>query len=161
MLVREISLSYGKALRVPSEVIKPKIGCADDAVPFLRSVLLGPEEKFCVLYLMEDHKLIGYSIFQSGATNMVWVSNGGILRRALLCGASKMVVSHNHPTDEVDPSFQDKNLTKALIVSGSVLGIPLMDHIIISENKYFSYAETGRMRDLVNELIPVNMALHG
>jgi DNA repair protein RadC len=110
---------------------------------------------------MEDFKLIGYSIFQSGATNLVWVSNGGILRRALLCGASKMVVSHNHPTDEVDPSFQDKNLTKSLIIAGNVMGIPLVDHIIISENKSFSYADTGRMRDLRDELIPVDMALHG
>ena len=64
---------------------------------------------------------------------------------ALQCGASSIIISHNHPSGEIVPSEQDKILTKDLVQIGKLLDLKLLDHLIVTEHKHFSFADGGML----------------
>ena len=66
-----------------------------------------------------------------------------VFMRALLIGASSIVLCHNHPSGDPEPSRQDMEMTKRFKESGELLGLPVMDHIIIGGSDYYSFMENG------------------
>lgn len=62
---------------------------------------------------------------------------------ALQAASSAVVVAHNHPSGELTPSDEDRHVTKKLAAAGKMLGLPLLDHIILSKNAAFSFADAG------------------
>ena len=64
---------------------------------------------------------------------------------ALKCGASSTIISHNHPSGETIPSEQDIRLTNELVKIGKLLDLRLLDHLIITEHKHFSFADGGML----------------
>ena len=68
-----------------------------------------------------------------------------ILREALLKRATSLVLTHNHPSGNVQPSVDDDRLTQTLFQSAKVMNIRLLDHVIVSDGKYYSYADEGRL----------------
>ena len=68
-----------------------------------------------------------------------------VFKNAYLCSASSIICLHNHPSGDVLPSKADIEITKSLIKIGNIQGIQLVDHIIISENDYFSFFENNLM----------------
>jgi DNA repair protein RadC len=62
-------------------------------------------------------------------------------RRAVIAGSASIIVAHNHPSGEVEPSDEDTKTTKLLFESGNLLGITLYDHIIFTNDKFFSFRE--------------------
>jgi DNA repair protein RadC len=67
-----------------------------------------------------------------------------VFKLAYLLNAAAVVVSHNHPSGNIEPSSEDISITKQLVEAGKILGIPLHDHVIVSEHNYYtSFAERG------------------
>lgn len=96
-----------------------------------------------VYLLALDTKMNCKGIFEvsHGAVNYSVVNPREIFIRLCLCGAVYFVVAHNHPSGEISPSKEDINVTNRLKQAGKILGIELLDHIIIAEDKYLSFKE--------------------
>ncbi len=101
------------------------------------------QEHFYVVYLDIRNKIIKDKLLFIGTTNYSTVHPRDIFKEAYLNGAISIVVIHNHPSGEVLPSKNDLETTKQLVAVGNLLGIKVMDHIIIGENKYYSFCENG------------------
>jgi len=70
-----------------------------------------------------------------------------IVKRAISCKAAALIFAHNHPSGETDPSEADKEITKSLITAGTIMEMKVLDHIIIGNNKYFSFADNSLIRE--------------
>ncbi len=101
------------------------------------------QEHFWVVGLDTHNKILFIELISLGAVNSVQVKPREIFRMAIYKMAVKMVLVHNHPSDEVDPSKNDEDLTDKLMKSGDMLGVEVIEHLIISEKKYFSFVDEG------------------
>ena len=101
------------------------------------------QEHFYVVYLDIRNKIIKDKLLFIGTANYSTVHPRDIFKEAYLNGAISIVVIHNHPSGEVLPSKNDLETTKQLVAVGNLLGIKVIDHIIIGENKYYSFCENG------------------
>lgn len=102
-----------------------------------------PVESFVVLCLNAKHKVLGVHVVARGQITQVDVHPGAVYQAALLSNAAAIIVSHNHPSGDVEPSPEDLVLTQRLVVAGKVLGVPLLDHLVISGERYTSFADRG------------------
>ena len=102
------------------------------------------QEEFICIFLNQANNSIGWIKLASGGIASVAVDVRMIFATALTCGATSIIVSHNHPSGRLKPSKQDINLTKRIVNAGSLLGIPLLDHLIVnSEGDFFSFNDEG------------------
>lgn len=101
------------------------------------------QEKFCVLFLNTKNVVIGQKIIFVGTANQSVIHPREIFREAVLHNAVKIICMHNHPSGEVSPSIEDYATTKKLVETGKILNIPVLDHVILGHNKYYSFAEEG------------------
>ncbi|MGF0040286.1 JAB domain-containing protein [Peptoniphilaceae bacterium SGI.131] len=108
-------------------------------------------ECFRLGYLAEEHivliamniKLKPLAIFEigHGSTSTCIISNQAIFKRALLCGATKIIIAHNHPSGDLEPSDEDILAYNKLKDAGKVIGIKLEDFIIVSNEEMYSFAK--------------------
>ena len=107
--------------------------------------LLRHRETECVVLACLDTKgeLIGEKMISQGSVKMSLVSPREIFMEALRCEAVSIILLHNHPSGDPKPSETDISLTEGLIQAGKQLDIPLLDHIIIGDNRYFSFKEAN------------------
>jgi DNA repair protein RadC len=103
------------------------------------------QEHFVVLMLNVQNELIGYKNVSSGTIDQVAVYPRIILRNAILMCAAGIIIVHNHPSGHVDPSEEDKRMTKTVKETGKNLDVRLLDHLIIdqSSDACFSFLEGG------------------
>ena len=100
-------------------------------------------EEFWVLFLNHSNKVIDkLKVSQGGVTSTV-VDVRIILKKALTCNATGMILCHNHPSGSIRPSFADKKLTEKLKEAASIMDIRLLDHIIVTQHDYFSFADNA------------------
>ncbi len=97
------------------------------------------QEKFLAIFLDNKKCLINYKILFIGTNNASIAHPREVFMEAIKAKASAVVVMHNHPSGNVLPSEEDKNITEKLIQSGYMLGIPLLDHIITNGEEYYSF----------------------
>ncbi len=93
---------------------------------------------------------LGDVVISVGTAHASLISPAEIFRRALLRGASSVVLLHNHPSGVPMPSQDDLDVTRRVASCGEMLGIPLMDHIIIGDNRYYSFSEMDHI-ETINE----------
>lgn len=126
-----------------------KIGDADDVAGFVSELLKGyDKEAFVVLNLNVKGKVINANIASIGTATETLVSPKEIFKTSILSNSSAIILAHNHPSGECLPSEEDIDTTKRILDSGKTLGIAILDHIIIGEAKYISFAEHGWMNEL-------------
>lgn len=101
------------------------------------------DEHFVMLCLNTKNKIIGAFEICIGTINTSLVNIRGIMQRALLCNASRIMIAHNHPSGEPNPSKEDKDTTKKIKQACELMGITLLDHIIIGEQDMFSFKAEG------------------
>lgn len=99
------------------------------------------QENFYAIYLDSKSKLISYKLLFKGTINQSTVHPREVFKYAFLESASSIIVLHNHPSGEVTPSIQDSEVTNNLFNIGKIMMIPVVDHIIIGNNKYYSFYE--------------------
>ena len=141
----EIKVSYRK--QKPFDM---KITCSNDAAGILRS-LYNKEtiellEQFYVLYLNRANHIIGYFEMSKGGLTGTIADIRVILGIALKSAATGIILSHNHPSGNLTPSIQDKELTSKISEAARFMDIRILDHLILcSNNKYLSMADEGMM----------------
>ena len=101
------------------------------------------QEKFLVLLLDSKNQLLKCQQVSEGTLNASVVHPREVFAPAMLHRAAWVLAAHNHPSGDPAPSIEDRKLTQALEATGTVMGIPLLDHIIIGDGRYFSFRENG------------------
>ena len=121
------------------------VSSPEDAFQILRDYLKGADrEHFVGLFLDSANHLIGISTISVGILNSSLVHPREVFKLAYMMNAASVIVSHNHPSGNSEPSREDISMTKQLVEAGRILGIPLNDHLIITEQSgYVSFAERG------------------
>jgi DNA repair protein RadC len=99
------------------------------------------KEHFYVMHLDTRSRVNLVELVTLGTLNSSLVHPRETFRRAVIAGSASIIVAHNHPSGEVDPSDEDTKVTKLLHESGNILGITLFDHVIFTNDKYFSLRE--------------------
>lgn len=102
-------------------------------------------EEFIVVALNQANKMLGF--YNTGVGGMTGTVSDPrvIFQFALLSNASKLILCHNHPSGNTQPSTRDKDITQKLVRAGEMLDIAVLDHIIITSKSYFSFSEKGLM----------------
>ncbi|MDR3681403.1 MAG: DNA repair protein RadC [Flavipsychrobacter sp.] len=100
-------------------------------------------EAMCVLYLNPANRMIRHEIISSGGLTATVADIRVILKNALLNNASSLIIAHNHPSGNKQPSQEDIRLTLKLKDSATLMDIKLLDHIIIAAGNYLSFADEG------------------
>jgi len=103
-------------------------------------------EHFCVLYLDSGLKPIGFKLESIGGGSQCVVDLRLLLKSALIANASSIALIHNHPSGELKPSREDQVLTDAVFKGCSSVGIKLIDHVIVCDFAYFSFADSGILK---------------
>ena len=114
--------------------------CVNFLMPRLR---YEGNEKFVVMLLDSKNQLIKMQQVSEGSLNASVVHPREVFAPAVLHRAACILAAHNHPSGDPAPSSEDRRLTSALKETGIVMGIPLLDHIIIGDGRYFSFRENG------------------
>ena len=100
------------------------------------------ESVFCI-YLNQKNKPIGWRKISQGGIASSIVDVRLVLVPALNCLATGFILCHNHPSGSLNPSEEDRKITKQLKEVGQIMSIKLLDHLILTENSYFSFADEG------------------
>ncbi len=100
-------------------------------------------ERFYTVQLDRQNQVCGVELISQGTVDTSVVAPREVYKSAILANASGLILLHNHPSGIPDPSPEDLSLTKLLKKGGQLLGIPVIDHIIIGVNGYFSFADAG------------------
>jgi DNA repair protein RadC len=101
------------------------------------------KEHFKLILLNARNKILGISTISIGSLNASIVHPREVFKDAITHNAYSVVLAHNHPSGDPEPSEDDLTITKRLIEAGKNLGIEVIDHIIIAKNGYFSFKEKG------------------
>jgi DNA repair protein RadC len=101
------------------------------------------KEHFKLILLNPRNKIIGISTISIGTLNASLVHPREVFKDAIMHSAASVVLAHNHPSGDPDPSEDDLTITKRLIEAGKILGIEVLDHIVIAKNGLFSFKERG------------------
>ena len=96
---------------------------------------------FIVIYLNQQLRIITHRILFQGTINEAAVYPREIFKEALLLNSTSLMFAHNHPGGEVMPSQADLHVTKQIVQSGEIVGIPLLDHLIIGRDSWFSFRQ--------------------
>ena len=137
-------IELSKRIYSDEESISIKIGCSNDVFLNYKSLFLDvKQECFYCLYLNNKNYVIERKLLFMGTINKSVVHPREIFKNAYLTSASGIICIHNHPSGDVTPSSEDKYLTKALVDIGKIQNIPILDHIITGDDKYFSFMEKG------------------
>jgi DNA repair protein RadC len=100
-------------------------------------------ERFIVFWLNAQNKVIGFEVITEGTLNSSLCHPREVFRGAIVSTAASILVAHNHPSGSTEPSCEDIEITKQLVESGKIIGIPLHDHIIFCNEGFTSFAERG------------------
>ncbi len=125
---------------------KIPIRTPEDAVKSLGDYLSQMDrEVICVINLKSDGVPINCSVCSMGAIDQAIAHPREIMKTAILSNAANIVLMHNHPSSNLNPSKEDTMLTDRMVTVCEILGIPLVDHIIVGgdNSKYFSFREKG------------------
>jgi DNA repair protein RadC len=123
---------------------KAQITCTSELLDYCKTYMGGlKDEKFCVIYLDAQNRMTDIETIQEGIVNQAVVYPRKVLENALKKKASAVILVHNHPSGHVKPSDSDIRLTKTIQETARILDIIVHDHVIIGENRFFSFREEG------------------
>ena len=140
------ALELGRRRKESEFAEKVKITCSNDIYQFMKPELLDlPKEEFWVLLLNRANRLIKKEQISSGGVSGTVADPKIIFKAALDQYASSIILVHNHPSGNLKPSQADIKLTSKMKEAGNLLEIPVLDHIIFSDEGYLSFADEGML----------------
>lgn len=143
-IVNEIKLSYSRKGNC-----ERSISTSMDAVEVFRAHFDAEEmdyrESFFALYLNQANKVLGIKKISESGISSTLVDVRIVMQAALLCNASGIIVAHNHPSGNLTPSSADIHMTMQIKEAAKVLGFSLLDHVILTSDSHFSFANNGMM----------------
>ncbi|WP_420317742.1 RadC family protein [Ekhidna sp.] len=138
------ALELGRRRKDSEPKRKVKITSSKDAFEILRGDMMDlNHEEFWLLLLKRNNEVIKKEMLSRGGVSGTVVDPKIIFKRALEETASGLILAHNHPSGNLKPSQEDINLTKRLKEAGKSLDISVLDHLIITDHTFFSFADEG------------------
>jgi DNA repair protein RadC len=108
------------------------------------------KEHFYVMHLDTRSRINLVELVNIGTLTASLVHPRETFRRAVIHGSASIIVAHNHPSGEVDPSVEDTKITKLLFEAGNILGIKMLDHVIFAKGKFYSFRDSS-VRPMADE----------
>ncbi|MCF6347176.1 MAG: DNA repair protein RadC [Flavobacteriaceae bacterium] len=138
------ALELGRRRRLEEALIRPKIK-SSKAVFDIMQPIIGElsHEEFWVLYLNNSNKIIYKNQLSSGGITGTLVDVRILFKKALELSSVAVILCHNHPSGSLKPSKSDLDLTKKIQEAGKILDIKILDHLLITEKAYFSFADSN------------------
>ncbi len=125
---------------------KEKVLSSSDIAHFLKAKLqYKNKEVFAVVFLNRANVIKHYEIISEGGITGTVADPRVILKKALEQEATSIILSHNHPSGNVKPSRSDEDITRKIVAAAKLLDITVMDHIIVSDEGYYSFADEGML----------------
>ena len=122
-----------------------KVRSSADAARILYDIKDSEVENFVVIFLNQDNSMIKKEmLFQGGIANTI-IDPRVVFKKALIFQCSGVILAHNHPSGNLQPSNPDVRITRKLCEGGKLLDIRVMDHLIMSPRGYYSFADEGMM----------------
>ncbi len=149
-LVRLNGVGLGKALAVAAALelgrrrschLRAPIKSPTDIVPFVKNYAVCDKEHFLLVTLNGGHEIIQIHVITVGTLNRTLIHPREIFSVAMRDNAAAIIVSHNHPSGNCEPSEEDIQVTETLRKVSVIMGIELLDHVIVSREGYFSFLE--------------------
>ena len=138
------ALELGKRRHFEDKLVLPKITSSSEVMSVMSPVLSDLEhEEFWVLYLNNANKVVSKKQIGKGGLTATLVDVRIIFKKAMELNSVGIIICHNHPSGKLKPSGADIELTNKIKAAASMLDIKLLDHLIISEKTYFSFADEG------------------
>lgn len=143
--VAEVSLTYKS--KVPASQ-RPKITCSRDAYRLFKDSWdqennIEYVEEFKILLLNRSNSVLGILPISKGGISGTVTDIRIILQAAIIANASGLICCHNHPSSSLNPSESDTKITKKIKEAGNIMDIQLLDHLIITAEDYYSFADSG------------------
>ncbi len=136
------ALELGRRIAGAEPLARDSITSPEDGVALLMPRLrYESKEHFVVVLLNSKNKVLEIKQISEGSLNSSVVHPREVFAPAVLHHAAAILTAHNHPSGDPTPSKEDKDLTNTLVQAGKYMGIPVLDHIIIGDAKYFSFKE--------------------
>jgi len=140
--VAELSVTYK-----PTTAQSPQITSTEEAHQLIRSLWneesINLQEQFMAFFFNRANRLIGYRVISTGTMNACVVDVKLLVSLALHCLCEQVIIAHNHPSGNLKPSTQDEVITKKVKGALALIDVQLMDHFILTQEAYVSFAEEG------------------
>ncbi|HRL72549.1 MAG TPA: DNA repair protein RadC, partial [Flavobacterium sp.] len=138
------ALELGRRRRA-EEVVELKKVTSSKVIFEIMQPIIGelPHEEFWIIYLNNSNKVISKSQLSKGGITGTLVDIRIVFKTALEMGATALILCHNHPSGTLIPSDADRQITRKLKLAGDSLEIKVLDHLIVTETSYFSFADEG------------------
>jgi DNA repair protein RadC len=135
---KETNIKYPELTEMP----KKKISSPKDFFELFQPIFKEePVEIFVVAWLSSANRIIGFEKVSVGNINSSIVDPRSVFRSAIVSNSASIIVAHNHPSGNNEPSEEEIAITKKLVESGKLLGVHVFDHIIFAEDTYTSFVE--------------------
>ena len=142
----QAALELGKRFMLEEKSQRHRFSGSDDVQEFFRIKMRDLCHEECHLLLLDvKNQYMGHHLLSRGGITESTVDIRLRLRHALVAGAPNVILAHNHPSGNPQPSRQDDELTKRLNQACHAVQLRLLDHIIIGDNTYYSYADEGKL----------------
>lgn len=138
------ALELGRRRQEGSSTQRKVIRASQDVYSIFRPLLMDHQhEEFWVLKLNRANKVLGKEMISKGGISGTVADPKTIFHAALMTKCSAIILIHNHPSGNSNPSQSDRDITRKLKTAGDFLDLPVLDHLIVTENGYFSFADEG------------------
>jgi DNA repair protein RadC len=155
-LVQEVAREFLKAKILE----KPFYRSSQEVFDYLYHAMRGlKKETFKVIYLNSQNQIIDTVDLSEGTVNSSSVSPREVIEGAIRNSAAALIFVHNHPSGNPEPSTNDKSLTRELVYAGRIMRLRILDHIVIGDNRYYSFAGEGLIEEYETDFL--NLMLKG
>jgi DNA repair protein RadC len=145
MKVAEVKLTYKTKVKASERI---SVSSSQTAYGILKPYFeedMEYKELFYVIYLNSGNKVLAVQKISEGGCSGTVADGKIIFQGALLANAQGIILSHNHPSGQLKPSEQDVTLTRKMFEFGKYIDLPILDHIILTEEGYYSFADDGKL----------------
>ena len=124
------------------------VSSSESAAVYARGIYAGldaDKEHFTMLALNNKNRVIGFKVVSTGSLTASIVHPREVFRAAIFLDAAGLIVVHNHPSGDPAPSREDIDITKRLKEGAELLGLRLLDHVILGDERFFSFSDKGML----------------
>ena len=140
------SFELSKRLEMQASKRLSKMDSSKDVYRLMKTYIAGLDhEQFWVIFMNNANRICSKECFSKGGITGTLVDIRMILKKALLINTTQLILCHNHPSGSLKPSKADIHLTKKIVEASRMMDIQVLDHLIITEKHYFSFADEGIM----------------
>jgi DNA repair protein RadC len=134
----QAALELGRQLYVEETPLGEVVDTPAAAAAVFNCIAWEPTEKFAIACLDVKHRLLTLDVISSGTATETLAHPREIFASLLRAGATRAIIAHNHPSGSTEPSQEDISLTRQLLAASKVMGIPILDHLVVSRGGYTS-----------------------